>query len=165
LIQAFVSLVKNDGSFSHQLVIVGQKLWLYNPIFDEVRKSGCEDRIIFTDYLQEEDLVLLYNFADVFVYPSLYEGFGLPVLEAMACGCPVVTSNTSSLPEVVGNAGILVNPFEIEEIAQAVLALLSNQELRVKLKNEGLRQARLFSCRKMAEKILEVYRELSQYGQ
>ncbi len=160
LIQAFLSLAKSDKTFLHDLVIVGRKLWLYDSIFNEVRKSGYENRIIFTDYVPEEDLVVLYNFADCLVYPSLYEGFGLPVLEAMACGCPVITSSTSSLPEIAGSAGILVDPYRSEEIAHAIRKLVADPQLRKKLRDAGLKQAEQFSWRIAAKQTMEIYREV-----
>lgn len=88
------------------------------------------DRVLFINYVPQEDLPYLYSAARCLVYPSLYEGFGLPPLEAMACGCPVITSNTSSLPEVVGDAGVMINPHSIEEIAKAIDMVLSNENLR-----------------------------------
>jgi len=164
LVKAFLSLLKNNEKFPYDLVIVGKKLWLYNEIFNEIRNTHFKERIILTDYVSEKDLVFLYNYADVFIYPSLYEGFGLPVIEAMACGCPVITSNVSSLPEVVGKAGILVDPYSVEEIAKAIYNVIKNKDLREVLKIEGIKQSRKFSWKITAEKTLKVYEEILQYA-
>ncbi|MCM8776661.1 MAG: glycosyltransferase family 4 protein [Candidatus Omnitrophica bacterium] len=160
LIKAFVSLVKNNERFPYNLVIVGKKLWLYNEIFDEIRNSNFKERIVLTDYVSEQDLVCLYNFAEAFVYPSLYEGFGLPVLEAMACGCPVITSNISSLPEIAGNACFLVDPYDVEMIAKAINNVVTNFDLRMKLKAEGIKQAQKFSWKKTAESTAKIYEKV-----
>ena len=157
LIKAYLHLLKNKDNFQYSLVIVGRKLWLYKEIFEEVRGLDLKDKIIFTDYIPEKDLIYLYNLSEVFVYPSLYEGFGLPVLEAMACGCPVITSNLSSLPEICEKAAILVNPYDIKAIANAINEVISNNNLRKFLKNEGLKQSQKFSWEKTAEKTLKVY--------
>jgi glycosyltransferase involved in cell wall biosynthesis len=122
-----------------------------------VNNSSCRDKIIFTDFVSEEDLVLLYNCADVFLYPSLYEGFGIPLLEAMACGVPVITSNTTSIPEVVGDAALLINPRDGEELKKALLSLLNDEKLRKELINRGFEQVRKFSWRKTAEDTLAIY--------
>ena len=112
--------------------------------------------IIFTGYVPDEELSLFYRAADVFVYPSLYEGFGLPVLEAMAAGCPVVTSNASSLKEVAGDAGILVDPHSIEDIGQAILDVVCQRELREDLIKKGLIRAKEFSWDKAASDVYTV---------
>src|ERR1700682_5822957 len=93
------------------------------------RKAGVESRVLFTGFVSHDDLTLLYNRASVFVYPSLYEGFGLPPLEAMACGCPVLASNVTAMPEVLGDAALLVNPLSVEELAEGMMAALSRPEL------------------------------------
>jgi glycosyltransferase involved in cell wall biosynthesis len=161
LIKAYCRL-KKDQNIKHKLVIVGQKAWLYSDIFNIAKDLMIEDEIIFTGYVQDEDLLLLYNAADVFVYPSFYEGFGLPVLEAMACGTPVITSNTSSFPEVVGDAGLMVNPYEINEIAKAIYDVIVNSELKKKLSKKGLQRAKLFSWEDTARKTLKIYEEVKR---
>ncbi|MBQ9775746.1 MAG: glycosyltransferase family 4 protein [Lentisphaeria bacterium] len=113
-------------------------------------------RIILTGYIDDEDLAALYSGAEFFIYPSLYEGFGLPPLEAMQCGCPVITSNTSSLPEVVGNAGIMIAPDDLEGAVNAIESLLHNQALRKKYINGGLERAARFKWEKAAEIITDV---------
>jgi len=106
--------LRRQDTVRHKLVLIGRKAWLFDDIFAAARASGYEDDLVFTGYVPDDDLVALYNAADLFVYPSIYEGFGLPPLEAMACGTPVITSDTSSLPEVVGDAGLLVDPLDVE---------------------------------------------------
>jgi len=160
LIQAYVSLRSSDDEFSHQLVIVGKKGWLYKDIFRAARSSQYVNDIIFTDYVAEEDLPALYSGAAIFIYPSIFEGFGLPVLEAMACGVPVITSNSSSLPEVVGEAALTVDPYDEEAIRQAIQRVVVDEKLRMKLSRRGLVQAQRFSWRKTAELTLSVYEEV-----
>ena len=155
LIKAFYKLKKKG--ITHKLVIVGKKGWRYNDIFEVVKALNLQKDVIFTGYVPKEDLVKFYNLADVFVYPSIYEGFGLPPLEAMACGCPVIASNTSSLPEVVGNAGILINPYNIDSLAKAIYDVLTNDGLRDELSKKGLKRAKLFSWEKTAKETWKVY--------
>lgn len=155
LIEAFASL-KKQGGIEHKLVVTGKKGWLYNNIFLTVTRTGLDNEVIFTDYVPDQDLPLLISGADLFVYPSLYEGFGLPPLEAMACGTPVITSNLSSLPEVVGDAGILVDPYSVDEIAEAIHQVLSNARLREQMQRKGLDRARMFSWEKTAQETLKV---------
>jgi glycosyltransferase involved in cell wall biosynthesis len=112
----------------------------------------------------EEDLPALYTGALAFVFPSLYEGFGLPPLEAMACGTPVVASNVSSLPEVVGDAALLVDPYNVEELAEAMYRVLTEQELHEQLRRKGLERAQLFSWEETARKTLKVYEEVYAQG-
>ena len=127
---------------------------------DVINKLDMHNDVIFTGYVREEDLPYYYSHAEVFVYPSLYEGFGLPPLEAMACGCPVITSNTSSLPEVVGNAGIMVNPLNIDELVKAIYDVITDESLKNSLKKKGLKRAKKFSWEKTASNILEIYKNV-----
>lgn len=161
LLQAFHQLKQKKG-FDFQLVIAGGKGWLYEKLFKRVRELKLTDDVLFTGYVPEEDLPALYNGAALFVYPSLYEGFGLPVLEAMACGTPVVTSNSSSLPEVVGDAALLVDPKDAEGLAQAIEKVLSGSALQQELVQKGLRRAEMFSWEKTARETLKVYEEVGQ---
>jgi glycosyltransferase involved in cell wall biosynthesis len=160
LIKAYTHLREHAEEFGQQLVIVGQKAWLYKHIFHEAHRSRYVGDIIFTDYVPENDLIVLYSGATAFVYPSLFEGFGLPVLEAMACGAPVITSNSSSLPEVVGDAGVMVDPYDEEALAKAVQRVVEDPRLRAQLSEQGLLQARKFSWRRTAELTLAVYEEV-----
>lgn len=157
LIQAFSILKKK---FEYKLVIVGGSGWFYDEIFEQVRRLHLEGEIIFTGYVPREDLQALYNAAELFIYPSLYEGFGLPPLEALACGTPVITSNVSSLPEVVGDAALLVDPYNIEEMTQAMYRVLTDRNLRYSMIDKGLRQAKKFSWKRTAQETLQVYKEV-----
>ena len=158
LLKAFYKLKKLG--IKHKLVITGKKGWKYKHIFETIEKLNLQKDVIFTGYVPDEDLPALYNAADLFVYPSLYEGFGLPPLEAMACGTPVITSNTSSLPEVVGDAGIMVNPYSVDELANKMYEVLTNDGLREELSKKGLERSKLFSWKKCAEEHLKVYEEV-----
>jgi len=125
------------------------------------RASGFADELVFTGYVPDEDLVALYNAADLFVYPSIFEGFGLPPLEAMACGTPVVCSNTSSFPEVVGDAALTVDPLDPEALARAIAALLNDADLRAQLSKLGLRRVGTFLWEHTMHATLRVYRGLA----
>ncbi|MFC1656214.1 glycosyltransferase family 4 protein [Patescibacteria group bacterium] len=155
LIRAFAQIVEDFPN--HNLIIAGKKGWYYDEIFKAAHKLKIENKVRFLGYVSEKDLVRLYNGAEVFVYPSLYEGFGLPPLDAMQCGCPVITSNISSLPEVVGDAAVMVNPNDIDSIATEMKRVLSDENLRKQMKSKGLDQAREFSWEKSAKKLLELF--------
>ncbi len=118
-----------------------------------------EQSIRLLGVARDEDLPLLYNCADLFVYPSLYEGFGLPPLEAMACGVPVITSNTSSLPEVVGNAGIMVDPHDINSLSEAMANVLKDKELKHRMSRDGLKRSKMFTWEKTVSEVLKIYNE------
>lgn len=141
----------------YELVIVGKKSWKADKIFAKTKKLGLEDRVIFTGFVADSDLPLLMNAADLLAFPSLYEGFGIPPLEAMACGTPVVASNTSSIPEVVGDAALLFDPYNVEEIANAMYRALTNEQLRDELRQKGFKRAKQFSWEKAARETLAVY--------
>lgn len=162
LMRAFHRLKIKTG-IPHKLLIGGRKDPNYGEIPALARNLGLEKDIIFTGYIPEEDLPVLYSAAKLFIFPSLYEGFGLPVLEAMACGIPVVSSNTSSLPEIAGDAAIFVNPYSTEEIAQAMQEVLRDEKLRQKLIQKGLARARLFVWEKTSRETLHVYEEVDKY--
>lgn len=162
LIKAF-KLLKDQKRIDIQLVIVGKKGWLYEDVFREAVSSGLEDDIIFCGHVPKEHLLLLYNAASVFAYPSLYEGFGLPVLEAMACGCPVVSSNTSSMPEVCQDTALLVDPEDIEELSESLYKLFSDESLKNDLIGKGLANVKKFSWVKTAKETLLAYNESIRY--
>jgi glycosyltransferase involved in cell wall biosynthesis len=159
IIDAFDAL-RTRVNVPHALVIVGRKGWLYKRLVRKVRSLGLERRVIFLGNVPLPDLVLLYNAADVFVFPSLYEGFGIPPLEAMACGTPVVASNAASLPEVVGDAAITVDPRDTRGIGEAVYAVVTDDGLRRSLREKGLKRARPFTWERTARKTVEVYRKV-----
>ena len=150
------------GRLAPQLVLVGRRLWLYRDILAEIERQRWARDVIVTGYVSDVALPALYRAARVFVYPSLFEGFGLPPLEAMACGTPVVASHTSSLPEVVGQAAVLVDPYSEADIARAMLSLARDESLRSRLRAAGLAQAMKFSWRTAAEKTLALYREAAR---
>jgi Glycosyltransferase len=159
LIEAFYLYRQEEIGAEVKLVLAGGKGWLYEDIFAQVKVLHLEQDVIFTGYVPDEDLLSLYNMALAFVYPSLYEGFGLPPLEAMSCGVPVISSNTSSIPEVVGDAGILIDPYRTEDIAEAIGKLASSESLRDELSWRGIQRSRLFSWKQCAIETLQVYRE------
>jgi len=142
------------------LVIAGGKGWKSKKIYREREESKFKDDIKFLGYIDPEDKVYLYNLASVFVYPSFYEGFGFPPLEAMACGLPVVASFASSLPEVVGDAALMVDPYNINDISRALKEILTNENLRNQLIARGLKRAGEFSWRKTADEYLKILRNL-----
>lgn len=159
LLQAYARL--RDDLPAWKLVIVGARnAWKSTPISAELRKLNLTSWVQFTGYVPEEDLPALYNGASLFVFPSLYEGFGLPVLEAMACGTPVITSNISSLPEVAGDAALLVDPYNVDEIAAVMRRVLSDPDLCADLRHRGLERAKEFSWERTARQTLEVYRKV-----
>jgi len=159
LIRAYARLRSERQDFRPQLVIVGRKLWLANEIFDEVKKQRWADDVILTGYVADEDLPALYRAARAFVYPSLFEGFGLPPLEAMACGTPVVTSDVSSMPEITGDAALLIDPNDEGALANALIEVVNNDRLRADLREKGIAQAKKFTWRDAAEKTLRLYQE------
>ncbi len=137
------------------LVVVGKPGWLYEESFTSVARLGLGRWVYFLGFVPEEELPALYNLAAALVYPSLYEGFGLPPLEAMACGTPVLTSGTSSLPEVVGEAAVLVDPLEVVSIREGLQAIIQDGTLRERLRADGLERARAFTWERAAEELLQ----------
>lgn len=138
-----------------KLIIAGGKDEYRNYLKKLAKELNLVDRVLFINYVPQKDLPYLYSAAKCLVYPSLYEGFGLPPLEAMACGCPVITSNTSSLPEVVGDAGVMVNPYNVEEIGRAIDLVLSNENLRREMIEKGLKQVQKFRGGKQQKKFIK----------
>lgn len=155
LLEAFGQL--REWSTNWKLVIVGARKWKFSPIFDTVQRLALASHVHFTGYVADEHLPALYSGADLFTFPSLYEGFGLPVLEAMACGTPVVTSNSSSLPEVAGDAALLVDPTDVAAIAQAMRRILEDEALAADLRQRGLARAAEFSWERTARETIAVY--------
>jgi glycosyltransferase involved in cell wall biosynthesis len=158
LIKCFSKIIADNPSLDLNLVLVGVNGWKNNEIFQAAAENPqLKSRIIFTGYVPDEDLSAIYSGATAFVYPSLYEGFGLPPLEAMQCGTPVITSNTSSLPEVVGDAGIAIDPKQEDELCHALLKVINDSELRTTLSQKGIERAKQFSWSKCAEETVKVY--------
>ncbi|HVX31174.1 MAG TPA: glycosyltransferase family 1 protein [Nitrolancea sp.] len=146
--------------FPHRLVVVGPSAWKSVGIFQRLRDLGLERDVRLTGFVADEDLPALYSAAAALVLPSLYEGFGLPPLEAMACGTPVVTSNTSSLPEVVGDAGLMVDPLDVDALAAAIDRLLTDSELSSGLIARGLSRAQLFTWERTAHEHRHIYHDV-----
>ncbi|HEX9987118.1 MAG TPA: glycosyltransferase family 1 protein [Chloroflexia bacterium] len=159
LIQAFGKL--KQQRLPHKLVIVGQRGWHCAPIFAEVERLGLANDILFTGYVPSEDLPALYSLAESMAFPSLYEGFGLPVIEAMACGAPVVTSRSSSLMEVAGDVALLVDPLSVEELADALYRLHREPELREELSRQGILRASHFTWENTARATLDLYEHVT----
>ncbi|PSN11807.1 glycosyltransferase family 1 protein, partial [filamentous cyanobacterium CCP5] len=160
LIASFISLVQAQPDLDLNLVLVGASGWKNLDVFQSAASDPkLKSRIHFTGFVPDEDLSALYSGCIAFAYPSLYEGFGLPPLEAMQCGAPVITSNVSSLPEVVGNAGIMVSPTDQDAFCQAILDLCQNQHLRENLSRKGIERAKQFSWKRCAEQTVDVYKK------
>ncbi len=161
LIKAY-HILKTEHKLPYQLVIVGMKGWMYSGVFELVETYGLKNEVIFTGYLDEDLKNIFYNLADIFIYPSFYEGFGFPIVEAFKCGVPVITSNTSSCAEVAGDAAMLINPYNPDSIVEAVLKIINNINLRNQLKNKGLEKTKFFSWKETAKKTLEVFYEVGR---
>jgi len=159
LVEAYGKLIQTH-LVPHQLVIGGAKGWFYQSVFERVEELGLAPDVRFLGYLPQNELALWYNLADAFVYPSLYEGFGLPPLEAMACGTAVITSNVSALPEVVGQAGITVDPHDVDGLCEAMWRLVSDQALRRDLGRAGMERARRFRWIETAQSTARLYHKV-----
>ena len=163
LIEAFHILKRK--SYPHTLVIGGSGTSCPNDLRDIITNENMQRDVLFTGYMTKEELVDMYNAAEIFVYPSLYEGFGIPPLEAMACGTPVITSNISSLPEVVGDAGKLINPYDTKELADALEELILNEGYRAELSKRGLSRSRMFSWSRTGQETWNVYEAIHRSGE
>jgi glycosyltransferase involved in cell wall biosynthesis len=160
LIKAFARLVNAYPQLKQNLVLAGKETWFADQVHKAARESGVSDRIQFFGFVSDDDLLQLYNACDLFVFPSFYEGFGLPALEAMACGRAVACSHTSALPEVVDGAAILFDPYALDEIVRALADLLLDRELRARTERLGLQRAAHFSWQKTAQRTLEVFHDV-----
>ncbi|OGE32009.1 hypothetical protein A2631_02735 [Candidatus Daviesbacteria bacterium RIFCSPHIGHO2_01_FULL_44_29] len=161
LIEAFKTIEGVQLAISGKTTGPGKQGWKFKEILDKPRRLGIETKIKFLGFVPDEDLVYLLNGAKAFVFPSLWEGFGIPVVDAMSVGKPVIVSTAGSLPEIVGEAGILVDPLNIEEIRNAIVRVCEDAGLRDELSIKALEQAKIFSWKKMAEQVLEVFKEAS----
>ncbi|MBN2434897.1 MAG: glycosyltransferase family 4 protein [Spirochaetes bacterium] len=160
LLKAFHLIKKSFPKNEHKLVLIGRKAWGSSSITNQIKELELEDHVISTGYLPDADLICIYNLAEIFVFPSIYEGFGLPILEAMACGTPVISSNSSSLPEVVGSAGLMINPFHVDEIKEALTILIHNTKSRENLINLGKERVKQFSWEDSAKNVITLYQDL-----
>jgi len=160
LIKVFNEIIKSFSEY--KLVITGKKGWYFEGLFNLVKDLKLSDKVVFTGYIEDQDAPYLYNGSELFLFPSFYEGFGLPPLEAMSCGIPVISSNTSSMPEVVADAGILLSPTDQDAWVKSAFAILNNSDLREILSKKGLEQAKNFSWKKCAQETLKVYEEVNE---
>lgn len=164
LIRAY-HLLKERLDSPPKLVIAGMKDFMFEHLFETTARLKLVNDVVFTGRVDQEDLPVIYSAADLFVYPAYAEGFGIPPLEAMACGVPVITSNTTSLPEVVGNAAMMVPPEDITALSQAMAQVLKNPEVQQDMRARGLRRVRLFSWTQTAARLLETYQAVHAESQ
>jgi glycosyltransferase involved in cell wall biosynthesis len=158
-IKAFSDFLKTSAT-DHKLVMLDYDLPELRKLLDDIKDPDLIHKIVLTGYVKNTDLPSIYSACDLFLYPSLRESFGIPILEAMSCGVPVITSNTSSMPEISGEAGFLVDPFNPEEITHGIIKILNDPSLKKQLIERGLKQAEKFSWYAMAERVLELYKDL-----
>jgi len=158
LIEAYITLLSNK-SFHHHLVILGKPSFGYEDLLKAVCEKGLYDRVVFTDYVQEEDMNAIYTLADLFVLPSLHEGFGVPILEAMACEVPVITSNVSAMPEAAGGAALLVDPYDSQNIADSIFRVLNDNDLSEELVRKGKERISELTSAKAAREVFNSYQE------
>lgn len=161
ILEAF-SLIRNKIISSFQIVLIGQKAWGWTGIKKTIKRLNLDSQVVVTGYVPSEDLPVIINGARMLAYPSFYEGFGLPVLEAMSCGTPVITSNTSSLPEVVGKYGHMVDPKDYATLSQYMLKIINNQKFYNLLSKKALERSKAFSWKAAAEKTLNAYEEMGR---
>lgn len=159
LLEAY-SLIKKKLRYYPKLVLAGGKGWLDSGIFRTLEKLKLKDNVVLSGYVGDEDVPVLMNAARAFLFPSIYEGFGMPPLEAMACGVPVLTASVASLPEVVGDAAVLVDPFSVDSISSGMKKIISDEKLRTQLSQKGKERAKLFSWEIVTEKLYKIYEDL-----
>ena len=157
VIQVFAKVAKKCP---HKLVLAGGFKWRYDRVFNLIEKLNLKDKVILVKWIPHSDLRVFYNLADLLIFPSFYESFGMPVLEAMGCGCPVVTSSTGSMPEIVEDAALMVDPTNVDEIYRAIVRVLEDKALRAKLIRAGLARFKKFSWEKSARETLSVFKEI-----
>lgn len=162
LISAYAAFAKKVGDKAPELALAGGKGWLNDGIYSRVEKLGMTDKIIFTEYVPSEDMAPLMCGALAFVFPSLYEGFGMPPLEAMACGVPVLASGEASLPEVTGDCAVICDAYSPKSIAQGLYRLYSDEKLRAELSRKGIERAKSFTWERSAELLMDIYKELAE---
>jgi glycosyltransferase involved in cell wall biosynthesis len=166
LIRAFAALCRDSAIRPlPTLVVAGKRAWLYEETLEAAENSRVREQILFTGYVPEKDLPALYSGATCFVYPSYFEGFGIPPLEAMRCGTPTITGNRTCFPEIIGDGGLLVDPFDERAIQDAIQQVFSDQTLREELKQKGMRRSNLFNWKETARQTLEVYEKVYAQSQ
>jgi glycosyltransferase involved in cell wall biosynthesis len=158
LIKAFSKI---HTSLQHIMVVAGHPRWGHESDYASIKKLGLQEKVLFTDWVPHEDLAAIYNLADLFVFPSFYEGFGIPLLEAMACGCPAIVSGTGAFPEIAGEAALLINPHNPDETAEAIRKILTDDSLRNALRKKGLLRAKAFNWDKCARETIAVFESLN----
>jgi glycosyltransferase involved in cell wall biosynthesis len=161
LLRAFESVMRANPKLTHRLVFVGKETWYSSRLHQAVAESSVADRVVYAGFVDDADLVDFYGACDLFVYPSFYEGFGLPILEAMACGRAVACSNSTAMPEVADSAGLLFDPHHTEEMACAISDILLDAALRTRLERLGQHHAASFSWQKSAARTLNAYYEVA----
>jgi len=162
LIKSYKQLA-DDGT-DYKLVLVGKYGWMYQEVLELINDLDLQDMVYLTGYVSQEDLPVVYNLASLFVYPTIYEGFGLPALEAMACGVPVITTRVASLPEIVGDAGLLIPVNDTDALYEAMSQVLEDTALREKLIHDGLARSKLFSWERTAQLTQQVYKKVLEKG-
>jgi glycosyltransferase involved in cell wall biosynthesis len=162
LIEAFARVISDEKNENLNLVITGKKGWYFEGLFEKVRQLNLEKRVIFTGYIDELDKPAIYKGAKIFTFPSLYEGFGLPPLEAMASGVPIISSNTSSMPEVIGEAGVLISPHDLASWVRAISKLNTDEVARRELIEKNKIQIKKFSWEKTARQTMAVYHKTAE---
>ena len=161
IVRGFVR-AKREADLPHVLAIVGKRGWLYDDVFAAVEELDAKQDVVFTGYAEDEDLPALYTAADLFLFPTLYEGFGIPVLEAFACGTPTITSHAAGNAETAGDAALLVDPYSEDEIARGIVEALTNDALRDGLRRKGLARAREFSWERSAKLTIACYEQVAR---
>ena len=160
MVNMIKGFIKIKNAVPHTIYFTGGDSWLDRSVHDMIVENRLQQRIITLGYISEDDLVMMYNLADCYLYPSLYEGFGLPILEAQACGCPVITSRTSSCPEVAGNGALFVNPDNADDIADAMLRIVKDKNIRRMIVESGLKNCKKYTWRQTARKLLDLFQEI-----
>ena len=160
--EAFCFLKENRAFKDYKLILVGSFGWLYKDILKKISKLSCKNDIIFLGPVQNKDKKYLYSLADVFVYPSFFEGFGFPPLEALACGTPVIVSERASLPEIVGEVALLTDPHKSQELAKAIESVILDRVFRDNLREEGLKYIEKFDWQKSAKEVLEIFKKVNE---
>ncbi|MDP6631202.1 MAG: glycosyltransferase family 1 protein [Kiritimatiellia bacterium] len=160
MVRALEAFATISDTVPHAFVVTGGKSWKDQPVFDAVKRLGLEDRFVCLGHVADEDMPAMFSAADLFVYPSLYEGFGMPVLEAMACGCPVLASNTSSIPEVAGDAAHLTDPVDTDAMSQGMLRILTDPSCADNLRRLGRERAAAFTWEESASRLLAIFGNL-----